>query len=116
MAPELASKQVLTLQSSCVLINESNFSDDSSPINNNFCLHPTKFQVTLIFSECDFIVTPLWQEINTIFDLQNNNIVSDNFGKIFGIHGNSFLTYNFSVLNIIFVYANSRTKTLMFVV
>ena len=40
-----------------------------------------------IFSECG-LANPLWQEINTIFDLQNDNIVSVNFSKIFGIQGN----------------------------
>ena len=32
----------------CVLVNESNFTDDSSPVCNNFCLYPTKFPATLL--------------------------------------------------------------------
>ena len=59
----------------------------------SFC-HIKPEAIVHIYSEYD-LVTPLWQEINTIFDLQNGDIVSDNVSKIFGIHGNSFLTYIF---------------------
>ena len=51
-----------------------------------------------IFSECD-LVTPLWQEINTIFDIQNDNIVSDNFSKYLVFREIHFLLIYFFVLN-----------------
>ena len=63
-------------------------------------------KIVHIFSECD-LVTPLWQEINILFNLQNDNIVSDNFSKIFGIQlvrEIRFLHTNSFALNIIFIY------------
>ena len=80
----------------------------------SFC-HKKPETIIHIFSVCD-LVTPLWQEINTIFDIQNDNIVSDNFSKYLVFREIHFLLIYFFVLNIIFIYASSRTRTLMFVV
>ena len=57
----------------------------------SFC-HKKPETIIHIFSECE-LVTPLWQEVSNIFDLQNDDVVSDNFCKMFGVQGNSFLTY-----------------------
>ena len=59
----------------------------------------------------------LWQEISrpTIFDLQNDNIVSDNFSNIFGIQGKSFLTCIFLCTKCLFMQVPGQ-EPYMFVV
>ena len=91
-------------------INRTNSPDCS------FCHKKPETIIHKVFSECD-LVTPLWQEINTIFDLQNKSImfliILVKYLVFKEIH---FLLTHFFVLNIIFIYASSRTRTLMFVV